>query len=227
MFLTYAKKIWNLLNTLSPSSRNFIILILLGFVFYNQICKEVKEFISEEIRIDMNQNKRAEYYTKQTAAEINKQVKLIADKDQDAFDVLLLSYHNSTKSLQGLSYLYLTCIAEAPKELDSPLLKPQWDNIDYIYYADELERIHNQSFVHVETLDDAKIFLPKLYRLVKASDAQSIAFYTIEGHEAPIGIIVILYKKSKVYTPSYQRVIVPSIQKLAILLDYECEKQKK
>jgi len=39
--------------------------------------------------------------------------------------------------------LYLSCIAESPKELDTPLLKPHWDKIDYIYYADELVRIHN------------------------------------------------------------------------------------
>ena len=41
---------------------------------------------------------------------MKKEVKLIADKDQDCFDVLLLSYHNSTQSLQGYKYLYLSCI---------------------------------------------------------------------------------------------------------------------
>jgi hypothetical protein len=31
-----------------------------------------------------------------TAIEINEQVKLIADRDEDAFDVILLNYHNNT-----------------------------------------------------------------------------------------------------------------------------------
>lgn len=221
MILTYIKKFWELLNSLSPQTRNIIIILLVGFVFYSQICNNVKHYIAEKIELDVTSNKNAENYTKEKAIEINKQVKLIADKDQDAFDVLLLSYHNSTQSLQGLRYLYLTCIAESPKQLDTPLLKPQWDNIDYIYYADELERIHNQSFVHIKNLEDSRNILPKLYRLIKSSEAQSVSFYTVEGYEAPVGIVVILYKNPKTYTSNYQKIIVPSIQRLAILLDYD------
>lgn len=221
MILNYIKKIWELLNTISPSSRNFIILILLGFIFYNQIGVQIRENVIEEIKTDLALNKKAEQYTKESAIEINRQIKLIADKDQEAFDVLLLSYHNSTQSLQGYKYLYLSCIAEAPKELDTPLLKNQWNKIDYIYYADELEKIHNQSFVQIKNLEQVRHSLPKLYHLVKASDAEAIAFYAIEGVDSPIGMIVILYRGPKEYTPSYQKVVIPSIQKLAILLDYE------
>lgn len=221
MILTYIKKFWELLNRISPTNRNFIIIILLGFVFYNQICVSIKKYVVEEIKTDIASNKKAELYTKNTAIEINRQVKLIAERDQDAFNVLLLSYHNSTQSLQGYKYLYLSCIAEAPKQLDTPLLKPQWDKIDYIYYADELVKIHNQSYVYIEKLDDIKTTLPKLYRLIKASDAQSAVLYAIEGHETPIGMVVVLYDKQKTYTSNYQKIIVPSIQKLAILLDYD------
>jgi hypothetical protein len=58
-----------------------------------------------------------------TAVEINEQIQLIADRDKDAFDVLLLTYHNNTQSLQGYKYLYLSCLTEAPKCLDTPTLK--------------------------------------------------------------------------------------------------------
>jgi len=48
---------------------------------------------------------------------------MIAEKDEEAFDVLLLNYHNNTQSLQGYKYLYLSCLTEAPRTLDTPTLK--------------------------------------------------------------------------------------------------------
>jgi hypothetical protein len=53
--------------------------------------------------------------------------------------------------------------------------------------------------------------LPKLYRLVKASDAEAITFFTIEGHDNPIGLIVVFYKKPKVYDKLYAGRILPHI----------------
>jgi len=41
-------------------------------------------------------NKKAEKYSMETSVELNRQVQLIAEKDKDAFDVLLLNYHNNT-----------------------------------------------------------------------------------------------------------------------------------
>jgi hypothetical protein len=67
--------------------------------------------------------------------------------------------------------------------------------------------------------------LPKLYRLIKSSDAQAVTFFTIEGHNAPIGLVVLFYKENKKYDYEYARGILPCIQKLAILLDYENNKK--
>jgi hypothetical protein len=41
--------------------------------------------------------------------------------------------------------------------------------------------------------------LPKLYRLVKASDAQAVSFFTVEGHNSQIGLVVLFYKEYKKY----------------------------
>lgn len=173
-----------------------------------------------QIQKEIN-NKQAEKYSMETAVEINNQVQLIAEKDNEAFDVLLLSYHNNTQSLQGYKYLYLSCLTEAPKSLDAPTLKQQWNKIDYIYYADELAKIHNQSFIQFPDIEQMGRTLPKLYRLVKASDAKAISFFTIEGHDTQIGLILILYKEYKKYDYNYAKGILPCIQKLAILLDYD------
>ena len=192
---------------------------------YSQITDTTKQYISEKFEESILQNKKAEQYSLEASVDINRQVQLIAEKDKDAFDVLLLNYHNNTQSLQGYKYLYLSCLTEAPESLDTPLIGKQWNKIDYIYYADELSKIHNQSFVQISNIEQMKYNLPKLYRLVKASDAKAISFFTIEGKDQAIGMVVILYKQEKQYNLEYPKVILPSIQKLALLLDYESIKK--
>lgn len=221
MILQWIKKLWEILNKISPETRNLIIIFLFGYVLYSQITDTTRKQIGEKFQEEILHNKKAEQYSIETSVELNHQIQLIAEKDKDAFNVLLLNYHNNTQSLQGYKYLYLSCLTEAPRSLDTPLLRQQWNKIDYVYYADELAKIHNQSFVQIENIDEMGLYLPKLYRLVKASDAKAISFYTIEGHDSAIGMVVILYKEPKEYDKDYQKSILPCIQRLAILLDYE------
>ena len=92
---------------------------------------------------------------------------------------------------------------------------------NYNKTALELSKLHRQSFVPFSSIEQMGLQLPKLYRLVKASDAKAITFFTIEGHDNPIGLIVVFYKGPKVYDKLYAGRILPHIQKLALLLDYE------
>lgn len=219
--LTLIKNFWNTLNKISPETRTLIIIFLFGYILYSQITDSTKEMITNKFQEELLSNKKAEQYSLETSIEINRQVQLILEKDEDAFDILLLNYHNNTQSLQGYKYLYLSCLTEAPRSLDTPLLKTQWNRIDYVYYAEELFKIHNQNFVQINNIENIKTSLPKLYRLVKASDAKAISFFTIQGHTNPIGMIVVLYKEEKSTHKEFPKEILPCIQKLAILLDYE------
>lgn len=221
MILNWIKKIWEVLNRISPTNRNLIIMLLITYIFYSQITQTTQQFVIQRLEQLVSSEKEAEQYTKDTAIEINEQVRLIAERDQDAFDVLLLNYHNNTQSLQGYKYLYLSCLTEAPRTLDTPLLKSQWNSIDYVYYADELTKIHNQSFVQIKNVNEMKQILPKMYYLVKASEAEAITFFAIEGKSQPVGMVVILYKSPTKYSLNYAQKILPLIQRLAILLDYE------
>ena len=221
MILDYLKKCWELLNKINPETRSLIIILLFGWILYSQITSETAKQIEEKHRQEIVKNKKAEQYSMNTAIEINEQIQLIADKDKNAFDVILLNYHNNTQSLQGYKYLYLSCLTEAPRTLDTPALKQQWNKLDYIYYADELAKIHGQSFVQFEDIEQMGRNLPKLYRLVKASDAQAVSFFTIEGHNSQIGLVVLFYKEYRKYDYQFARGILPCIQRLAILLDYE------
>lgn len=221
MKLDWIKYLWELINKIHPETRSLIILILFGWILYSQITVETAKQIEEKHNQEIVNNKKAEQYSRETAIEINQQVQLIAEIDQDAFDVLLLNYHNNTQSLQGYKYLYLSCLTEAPRSLDTPTLKQQWNKLDYIYYADELAKIHSQSFVYFKNVEEMGMNLPKLYRLVKASEAEAISFFTIEGHNNQIGLVVTLYKNPTRYDLKYAGRILPHIQKLSLLLDYE------
>ena len=220
MNLNWIKYLWGVLNKIKPETRNVVIIFLFGWILYSQIVGETGNQIQEKFKQEIINNKKAEQYSKETAVELNQHVQSIAEIDQDAFDVLLLNYHNNTQSLQGYKYLYLSCLTEAPRSVDTPTLKQQWNKLDYIYYADELQRIHNQSYVKFMDTEDLKGSLPKLYRLVKASEANAITFFTLEGRDTQIGLIVILYKEPKKYDYNYAAKILPHIQKLSLLLDY-------
>ena len=221
MNLNYFRDVWGIVNRIHPETRSVIIIILFGWILYSQITGETGQQIKERFEQEIVSNKKAEQYSMETGIEINQQVQEIAEIDKDAFDVLLLNYHNNTQSLQGYKYLYLSCLTEAPRSLDTPTLQNQWNRLDYIYYADELSKLHRQSFVPFSSIEQMGLQLPKLYRLVKASDAKAITFFTIEGHDNPIGLIVVFYKGPKVYDKLYAGRILPHIQKLALLLDYE------
>ena len=215
------KKVWEFLNKISPETKSLMLILLFGYVLYSQINQSTESCISKQSTTAIQKEKEAENYTKNTAIEINRHVRLIAYKDTEAFDVLLLSYHNSKQSLQGFKFLYLSCITESPKSIDTPLLKSVWTNMDYIYYVDELEKIHNQEMLLVKDIEKMKESLPKLYRLIKLSEAEAASFYVIEGKNSPIGIVLCLYKETPKNALEKSKIIMPSIQKLAILLDYE------
>lgn len=217
----FLKKVWDFISNIQPETRSLIIILLFGFILYSQITDSTRGMINSKIQEEILHNKKAEKYSREASIELNYQVKLIAEKDRDAFDVLLLNYHNNTQSLQGYKYLYLSCLTEAPRCLDTPLIGKQWNKIDYTYYADELARIHYQSFIQFENIEQMATSLPKLYRLVRSSDAKAVSFFTIEGHDSQIGLIVLLYNEYKKYDYNYARGILPCIQRLALLLDYE------
>ena len=221
MILDWLKKCWEFINKINPETRSLIIILLFGYVLYTQINQSTQNQIKEQYEQSIQAEKEAEEYAKDKAIEVNRHVRLIAHKDEDAFDVLLLSYHNTKQTLQGFKFLYLSCLTESPKSIDTPLLKSQWTNLDYIYYVDELEKLHNQEIVHIQDLKEMEEDLPKLYRLVKSSDAKAVSFYIVEGKKSPIGIIVMLYKDPIACKMEKAKIIMPSIQKLAILLDYE------
>lgn len=216
--IKYLKIIWKVINGIQPETRSLIIILLFGYILYTQITSTTKQMIKDKFKEELMEAREAEKYSIKTSIELNRQIQLISEMNENAFNVLLLNYHNNTQSLQGYKYLYLSCLTEAPKTLDTPPIRQQWNRIDYVYYADELAKIHNQGYLNISDINQMKESLPKLYRLVKASEANAVSFFTIEGHDSEIGMIIILYKDFS--RPNYKN-ILPCIQRLAIILDYD------
>ena len=195
-------------------------MFLLGGLFVNYVERQNLNILREYTQSTEMAEYKAEQYTIQTASDINRYVSDIAKKDDKAFDVILLNYHNTQKSLQGYRYLYLNCLTEKTKGLDSEPLKDYWTNLDYIYYEDEISKIHNQELLIISDIEAIKTSMPKFYRKLKLSEAKAATFYTIEGLSNPIGMILILYKDPYSNNPN-SNAIFNDIQKLALLLDYQ------
>lgn len=226
MNLDWIKKIWDFINGLNSQLKTFIIvffIVAVGILYVKQYNQEV---IKDYVTVIEEQERAAEEYTLELAPFINECVLEIQKNDEDCQNVLLLNYHNSKKSLQGFRYLYLNCITEKPKGLESEPVKMYWHELEYIYYEDELSRIHDNGSLLVSNVDSIKHSFPKMYRKLISCNARSAAFYPLEGVRTPIGLVVVLYKDvNELHEDNYINDVSPQIQRLSTLLDYPNIKQ--
>ena len=220
MKLDFIVNFFKYINNLPGCVKSCIITFLLGIIFINYIEKQNTNILKQYTQNTEIAEQQAEQYTINTASDINRYMSDIAEKDKDAYNVILLSYHNTQKSLQGYRYLYLNCLTEKLIGIDSEPLKDYWSNLDYIYYEDELSKIHNLEFLLISNVEDIQVTMPKFYRKLCLSGAKAATFYTIEGLNNPIGMVVILYKEPHAKSKNVEKILF-DIQKLALLLDYQ------
>lgn len=218
--LAWLSKLWNLVDKMNSTLKNLIIIVLVGIaiVQYNEYTSE--QVLQKQEQIKIEKNIESEQRTIRIASQISECMKNIQKEAIGNYDVLLLSYHNSTHSLQGMSYVFLNCIQERASDYTVPSLAQYWRELDYIYYVDELQRIHDQGYLRIGNVEDIKESLPRLYRQLKICEAQSATFYAIDGAQMPAGVLVILYKEPRDLQSGNQiSEISPYIQKLAVLLN--------
>lgn len=222
MILDWLKNFWDFVNGINPQLKTVIIILLFCLWGYPYLLEQNHKVILDYIENVERQNFYDENYTLKMAHYINEYVYNIQKGDKDCYNVLLLNYHNSKKSLQGFRYLYLNCITESPKGIEDQSLKSYWNDLEYIYYEDELTRIRNNGYLRVENIDSIRTSFPKLYKNLYLCEAKAAAFYPIEGINSPIGMVVVLYKKPKQYSLGfYNSNVSPWIQKLSTILDYQ------
>lgn len=227
MNLDKLKKVWEFINGLSPRVKTMVIIILLIITIKPFVEQVAPNCTRDYIEYTESETRRSEKYTLSIAPLINQYVEDIQQQDMDCSNVLLLSYHNSKKSLQGISYIYLNCIAEEPRCVEDGFVRDYWKDLDYIYYQEELSKIHQKEEFIVSNTDSIKSTYPKLYRSLHASQAGAAILYPIVGVDSYIGMVIILYKNPIDYDKLLSKE-KPSIyiQKLATLLDYPNLKNK-
>lgn len=226
MHLDVIEKIIKYINKLPSCAKTCIIIVLCGLIFINYIQYQNRDILKQYNIFTQEKEQIAEDYTFETASAINRCVSDISKKDTLCYNVMLLNYHNTQKSLQGYRYLYLNCLTEKPKGIEYEPLRDYWSNLEYIYYEDELSKIHNCEYLVIKHIDDIRFTMPKIYKKLKISGAEAAVFYTIQGKRNPIGLVIILYDKPLVKDVSKSMIyIFTDIQKLALLLDYENSKK--
>lgn len=98
--------------------------------------------------------------------------------------------------------------------------------MDYIHYSEELERIHSRGFLMID--DGSTTDFPRFKKRLDLCDVKHAAFFPINGVSEHIGMIIIFYKDCEYYNiKDFQKDILPHINKLSILLDYDSVKKKR
>lgn len=212
------KNLWSWIDGLSSGVKTIIIIVLIGLLAPQYIDNRIGFFKDKYGDCYEHYKLMAEKYALSTAPLISKEVEGILNADLEIKNVILLNYHNTKSNLSGYSYLYLTALTEETRDIE---WRAEWKELDYVYYSNELTRIHNRKYLRIDSLVEMGKDFPKLMKKVEFCDANAAAFYPVNGVINPIGMIVILYNNpKKYYLGYYQTVIAPHLEKLTSLLDY-------
>ena len=211
------KKLFTFVDDLPGSIKNFIIIAF----FLMSVPVAVHEIsnmaIEDYLELSINNKKAAEEYALKVAPLINHEVINIYKSDRNINNVILMSYHNNTESLNMFSYLYLKGLTAEP---GYDTWKEDWGSLEFVHYSTEIRKIHKKGFLLVNDIEKMSREYPKLSKKLENCEVKNAAFYPIEGSAKPVGMIIIYYNSTP-SSSSYQASIVSSLQKLSSLLDYE------
>lgn len=224
----YLKQLWTFIESIPNSVKTIIIIILLGVILYCRIVNSFETSIRDIIQKNPIEMQEEEKYAMEMAEPINQCLKEISDKDKDTYDVILLTYHNTKKTIQGFSYIYIDYLTDYKNDPSKPKVNKFFKELDWMYYSDELKTLQDQSYYRCNSLDSLNIKYPKLYYDVfQELNPKALAIYNLQGVDSPLGLLIILYDKPKKYYLGYSNtVIYPYLQQLASILDYNNIKRK-
>lgn len=224
--LDFIKKAYGYVDKLNPTIKTIIII---GLLFWcTQLCliNQGKVFITDYIESVEYNNRKAEEYSLRNSPKIKREIEKVKIKDADASNVILLSFHNTKKSLQGFSYMYVTALTDSPRSIEDESCVEAWNNLPYIQFSDEIEKIRREGYLRIDSIESIKTAFPQMFKKLKLLGVHSAAFYPIEGEDSegnlmPTGMLLICYNEPKeYYLGYYNKCISPSIQLLSTILNY-------
>ena len=211
------QNLWLTIDRIPTTLKNVIIFITAISTFYLGTDYIANNTVSEVFLKVKETKKQSEDYTKLIAPKINMEVNAILNSDTNISNVLLINYHNSTESINGLSYLYMTTLTEAYSDSS---VKKEWREVYYIDYASELDKIHKKTSTVINTNYNNNF--PLLSKRLKYCNSNYSIWFTLKGLTSEIGVLVIIYKNEPpVDMTYYSKHILSSVNRLTILLDYE------
>lgn len=214
------EKLQNLWLTIDriPTTLKTVIIFLTAIATFYLGTDYITNNTVSEVFLKVKENKKeSEDYTKSIAPKINAEVNAILNSDTNISNVLLINYHNSTESINGLSYLYMTTLAEAYSDSS---IKKEWREVYYIDYASELDKIHRNTSTLINVNCNNKF--PLLSKRLKYCNSNYSMWFTLKGVTSEIGVLVIIYKNEPpIDMIYYSKNILASVNKLTMLLDYE------
>lgn len=224
----YLKQLWTFIEGLPNGVKTIIIIVLSGVILYYGIVNNFESCIRDINQKNPIEMQEEEKYAIEMADPINQCLREISDKDKDTYDVILLTYHNTKKTMQGFSYIYIDYLTDYKNDPSKPQIKKFFKELDWIYYSDELKILQDQSYYRCNNLSELQKKYPKLYYDVfRELNPEALAIYNIQGVDSPLGLLIILYNKPKHYYLGYSNTIIyPYLQQLASILDYNNIKKK-
>ena len=221
MLLSKLKKLYDFVDKLPSNVKTLIIIVLLGIGYVFIADYHTMEALKDYTAFSQKEKQMAEQYTQIITPIVDDYINSILLNDNDACNVLLMNYHNTLVSSNGLSYKYFTALTEKRRSSNVKKCIRFWKELEYMDYGDEIEKINMQQYLRIDSIEEACREYPNLCDLLEASDAKAAAFYPITGIEGNIGIVIVLYPQRKDYSLGYyNQIIAPVIQPLAVLLDY-------
>lgn len=211
------QNLWLTIDRIPTTLKTAIIFLTSITIFYLGTDYIASNTVSEVFFKVKENKKESEDYTKSIAPKINVEVNAILNSDTNISNVLLINYHNSTESINGLSYLYMTTLTEAYSDSS---IKKEWREVYYIDYASELDKIHKKTSTVINTNYNNKF--PLLSKRLKYCNSNYSVWFTLKGVTSEIGVLVIIYKNEPPLDITYySKNILGSVNRLTMLLDYE------
>lgn len=217
MKLDFLVKLYKKLDEINSHVKTFFIVIMIIpiFLFGAKKILDFHQIHLDELRVVEEQHAMG------SSSLINSIIAEIQDNVPECSNVMLLTYHNQTNSINGFSYVYLDWLTETSRSIENEILQDYWTNLKYVYYCDELQRIHNTGCFMINNIEDVKFTLPRLYKKFKESDAKAVTVLPLEGIKMPIGMVIIFYKEPQPVRALHTQKISKLLQQLSTLLDRE------
>lgn len=227
MKLQILKICWNWIKNLQPEVVRIICFILIIILILNYTSLGIKDILRDQARSEVLEKEKREQYVIKITPIVNKHLRDIISRDENATNVILLNYHNTLLSSHGLSYRYLTAICEEFKGDDSKPCSDYWKELEYMNYGEEIHKINIANCIIIPNLSEMRNSFPKFTYLLERSDFNSAVFYPIIGVDGAVGMLIVGYKNemTPITTEYIRLVMAPNIQPLSTLLDYNYVKK--